>query len=80
MSKNVYSGGQEVKAHTLVVGQTIRDNRMRGRVMIIEETGNQIFIRGYEQADTKYHRFLDPDETVILVTNAQTETTKDGVA
>ncbi len=80
MSKYTYGGGRPVKAHTLVAGNTIRDNKSRGRIMIVEETGNQIFIRGYEQADTHIHRFLDPDETVILVTNAQTETTKDGVA
>lgn len=80
MAKSLYGGGREVKAHTLVAGQTIRDNRMRGRVMIVEETGNQIYVRGYEQVDSKFHRFLDPDETVILVTQANTETTKDGVA
>ena len=80
MSKYVYGGGQEVKAHTLVAGNTIRDNRSRGRIMIVEETGNQIYVRGYEQADTHIHRFLDPDETVILVTQSNTETTKDGVA
>ena len=80
MSKYAYSGGQEVKAHTLVAGDTIRDNRSRGRIMIVEETGNQIFVRGYEQSDTHIHRFLDPDEMVIKVTNANTETTKDGVA
>ena len=80
MSKYSYSGGREVKAHTLVAGDTIRDNRMRGRIMIVEETGNQIYVRGYEEVNTKYHRFLSPDETVILVTQASTETTKDGVA
>lgn len=80
MSKYVYGGGQEVKAHTLVVGDTIRDNKMRGRIMIVEEIGNQIFVRGYEQANTRFHRFLNPDETVVKVTSASTETTKDGVA
>ena len=80
MSKYVYGGGQEVKAHTLVVGDTIRDNRMRGRIMIVEETGNQIYIRGLSDANKKCHRFISPDETVIKVTNASTETTKDGVA
>ena len=80
MSKSTYGGGVSVKASTLSVGDTIRNPHKKGMIMIVEQTGNQIYVRGYEQADTKYHRFLSSDEYVIKVTGAQTDTTKDGIA
>ena len=80
MPESTYGGGTEVKASTLVTGDTIRDPKRKDRIMIVEEIGNQIFVRGYEQADTKYHAYIDSNLTVIKVTQASTDTTKDGIA
>lgn len=80
MNKSTFSGGAEVKASTLQVGDTIRNPKNKEMIMIVEETGNQIYIRGYEQDNTKYHKFLDSNQMVIKVTQADTDTTKNGVA
>lgn len=77
MSESTYGGGREVKASTLVVGNTIRDPKRIDRILIVEETGTQIYCRGYEAKDTGKHVFLSPDTYVTLVTQASTETTQD---
>ena len=76
MSKYVYGGGQEVKARTLVVGDYIRSNKKRDRILIIEEIGNQIFARGLDKLDKNYFEFIQGDVTVIKVTNVLTDSSE----
>jgi len=66
------SGGSMVLASTLSVGDTIRDSKLRKRIMIVEEAGNEVFVRGLESGQTGQHRFIKGNEMVEKVTNAST--------
>lgn len=71
MSESTFGGGTEVQASTLIIGDTVRNPRKPQMVMIVEEIGNQIYIRGLLAINTKYHMFLHPNQLVIKVTNAE---------
>jgi len=71
-----HSGGRQVKASELSVGDTIRDPRNPRRILVVESLGGQIFARGYEKSKRKNHVTLQPEQGVILVTGAETATTE----
>ena len=61
--------GESVKASSLSLGQYIRDPRNRSRILIVEETGTQVFARGLTKDTSKFHVFLSNDSFVERVTN-----------
>jgi hypothetical protein len=70
---NNFSGGQTVKASTLIAGDFVRDPKKGERILVICETGATIFGRGYSKDDVKYHHFFSPNDMICKVTNVTTE-------
>ena len=61
-----YSGGRTVKVSSLVVGNQIRDNRKRDRILVVESLGSPVFAKGLYEPE--HHVFLDVNSFVELVT------------
>ena len=76
MSKSTYGGGTNVKASTLVIGDTIRDPRKKDRILIVESLDSNIFVRGYEKDNKDHFLFINPENIVCKVTKAETSTTE----